>query len=124
MKLALFSACDVASDRAAPRSASLRSPPGNWYAESVLSMQAFCVVGRMIHRSTLHHRPNPSLERSAKRQRRLVPVVLRTPAPAQLCRSASCGNCKQQTVHVNEELRRNRDVPILVRMYRSHPSFW
>lgn len=40
----------------------------------------------MIHRSTLHHRPNPSLERSAKRQRRLVLVVVRTPAPAQLCR--------------------------------------
>ena len=56
-------------------------------------MQAFVVMGRMIHRSTLHHRPNPSLERSAKqRSRYLVPVALRAPAPAQLCRWAAFGS--------------------------------
>ena len=33
--------------------------------------------------------PNSSLERSAQRRCRWVPAVLRTPAPAQLCRWAS-----------------------------------
>ena len=88
MKLALSNACDVASDRAAPRRASLRSS-GNRYAERVWSMQAFGVVGRMIHRSTLHRRPNPALERTAERRRRSVPVARCAPAAAQLCRSAA-----------------------------------
>ena len=90
MKRALSVAHELASDHAAPHSAPLRSSPGNRYAERVWSMQAFGAVGRVIHRSTVHHRPNPALERSAKqRSRYLVPVALHTPAPAQLCRWAA-----------------------------------
>ena len=76
MKPALSAASDVGSDQAAPRSAPLRWALGIRYAERVWSMQAFGLVGRMEHRSTLHHRPNPVFNRSAERQRRSVPVAL------------------------------------------------
>ena len=65
MNVALSSACEVGSDHAAPRCASLRLAPGIRYAERVWSMQAFGLVGRMSHRSTEHRRPNPPFNRSA-----------------------------------------------------------
>ena len=81
MKVAVCGACDVGSDQAAPRSASLRSAAGSRYAEPVWSMQACGLVGRMEHRSTLHHRPNPVFNQSAKQRCCSVPVALRASAP-------------------------------------------
>ncbi len=66
MKADLRRASDVASDHAAPRCARLRSVLGIRYAERVWPMQAFGLVGRMEHRSTLHHRPNPAFNRTRR----------------------------------------------------------
>jgi hypothetical protein len=69
MSRALVGTCDVASDSAAPRCAPLRSAPGQRYATCAWSMQAFGVVGRVSHRSPLHHRPNPVFNRTRRKQR-------------------------------------------------------
>ena len=81
MSVTLFRAWEVGSDQAAPRCAPLRSAPGRAYAARVCTMQASGPVGRMSYGSTLHCRPNPPFNRSAKRRCRSVPVALCPPAP-------------------------------------------
>jgi hypothetical protein len=76
MNVALSRACNVASDHAAPRCVALRLAPGNRYAEHVWSMQASGIVGRMGFRSTGHHRPNPALNRTRRKQRRPLRACL------------------------------------------------
>ena len=70
MNIALIGARNVASVHAAPRCAPFRSAPGCGYAEQVWSMQAFGFVGCRSSRLTNHHRPNPSLNRTRRKQRR------------------------------------------------------
>jgi hypothetical protein len=72
MNVALAGACNVASDRAAPRCAQFRLAPRRRYAEQVWSMQASGTVGRLGFRSTEHHRPNPAFNRTRWKQHRAL----------------------------------------------------
>ena len=66
MNIALSSATNTASGRAAPRCAPLRFAPGCGYAEQVRSLQASGLVERMSSRSTKHHQPNQPLKRTRR----------------------------------------------------------